>query len=339
MKKNSFTNINIVSTGAYIPTKKVKNEYFIEHFEKQGIKVDGLLKAMDKEERFFTEDGENSLNMAHSAALDAMDNGNVHRSELDMVVFVSPEPEYLNPTTSMILRNRLKAQNVHVVFDLNDTCLGGVTAIDVVCNYMRGKREIKTALIAIAQNISPVVDQNDTIAYSLMSDCGVCLILRKEEENKQRGFINSVSYCRGAFPGNIRFPACGLSKALSNQKQYFPIREKNFRWDGFAIDWMGKDFGHAIGLMLYKTDLEEKDIDHCFMSQFSKRAVEEGLELEGFPLEKNYYNGHIYGYTGPCSPILALHCGIEDGTLKRGQKFLMGSVGTGIDYTMCIFDY
>jgi 3-oxoacyl-[acyl-carrier-protein] synthase III len=334
-----YSNINIKSTGVYIPSHRVKNEEIIEHFAKQDRKVEGLLKAMDKEVRYFCENGETSLSMGHEASLMALDNAEINRNDIDMIIFISAQPEYLNPTTAMELRGLLKAHNAHVVFDMNDTCLGGISAVNVACRYMMSSDDVKNALIVSAQNISPVVDKNDTVAYSLMGDCGAALILSKEEENTKRGFINNVNYCRGAYVSHIKFPKCGLSKALSNDNVPFNINERNFTWDSFDIEWMGRDFGHTIGQLLIKCKIKNDDIDLCFMSQFSKRSVEEGLTLEGIPLEKNIYIGDKYGYTGPTSPILALHWGIQKKLIKKGGNIILGSVGTGIDYSMALFKF
>ncbi|HJO92158.1 MAG TPA: hypothetical protein QF753_02050 [Victivallales bacterium] len=292
-----YTNINIKSTGAYIPTHRVKNEEIIEHFAKQNKKVDGLLKSMDKEVRYFCENGETSLSMGHEAALMALDRAGISRNDIDMIIFVSAQPEYLNPTTAMELRVLLKASNANVVFDMNDTCLGGVTAINVASKYLLSSDDISKVLIVIAQNISSVVDKNDTLAYSLLGDCGVALILEKEEEYIKRGYIDSVNYCRGAYVSHIKFPNCGLSKALSNSNIAIPVKDRNFTWDSFSIDWLGKDYGHTLGQLLLKCEIKNDDVDLCFMSQFTKKGVEQGLELEGIPLEKNIYIGDKYGYT------------------------------------------
>ncbi|MCP4177907.1 MAG: hypothetical protein GY756_09085 [bacterium] len=334
-----YTNINIKSTGAYIPTHRVKNEELIEHFAKMDLKVDGLLKAMDKEVRYFCENGETSLDMGHEAALMAIDRSNITRNDIDMIIFASAQPEYLNPTTAMELRVLLKANNAHVVFDMNDTCLGGASAINVACKYMMSSDDVNNVLVVSAQNMSAVVDKSDTIAYSLFADCGVALLLQKEEENIKRGYVDSVNYCRAAYVSNIKFPNCGLSKALSNTGIPIPTRERNFTWESFPIEWLGRDFGHSIGRLLVKCGLKNDDIDLCFLSQFTKKAVEDGLKLEGIPVEKNIYIGDKYGYTGPTSPILALHWGFNKGLLKEGQNVIIGSLGTGINTCTMLFKF
>lgn len=40
-------NINIISTGVYHPKNRVHNQYFIDHFNKKGIEVEGLLTHLD----------------------------------------------------------------------------------------------------------------------------------------------------------------------------------------------------------------------------------------------------------------------------------------------------
>ncbi|HBM16962.1 MAG TPA: hypothetical protein DD381_11545 [Lentisphaeria bacterium] len=56
---------------------------------------------------------------------------------------------------------------------MNDTCLGGATAINAASKYLMSCDDVKTVLIISSQNISAVVDKNDAVAYSLMGDCGV----------------------------------------------------------------------------------------------------------------------------------------------------------------------
>ena len=336
MKK--YTNINIISTGAYIPTKKVENEYFIKHFAERGINnVEHLLQRLNKKNRYFTENGETSLSMGHEAALMALEGSNVTRNDIDMIIFVSAEPEFLNPTTSMILRDLLKAHNAHTVFDINDTGLGGITGINTAAKYALTNDDINTALIVCAQNISPVVDKEDSVAYSILADSAVAMILQKEKADIKKGFINNVNFCRGAFVNNIKFPSGGLTKALSNTSTPVPKQERNFTWNMFNDSWVPSDIAKVTEKLLKKSQIAAKDIDYCFMSQLCKDFLDDGLKKVKISPEKNFYVGDEYGYTGPTGPILALHCARKKRLIKKGTNILMGAIGSGVDYAMCLF--
>ena len=66
-------NIVIKGVSYYHPENCVDNEYFIEHFKKQGKNIEGLLKATGRKSRYISKDeAENMLTMGYRAASDVL---------------------------------------------------------------------------------------------------------------------------------------------------------------------------------------------------------------------------------------------------------------------------
>lgn len=62
-------NAMIKGIACYHPEHKVDNEYFIEHFRKQGEDITGLLRTTGRKSRYLSDDvEENILTMGYQAA-------------------------------------------------------------------------------------------------------------------------------------------------------------------------------------------------------------------------------------------------------------------------------
>lgn len=44
----SKQNVRIVSTGIFYPPKRISMDQYIQHFQKRGIRIDGLLKSLGR---------------------------------------------------------------------------------------------------------------------------------------------------------------------------------------------------------------------------------------------------------------------------------------------------
>lgn len=62
-------NALIRGVSSYHPEHKVDNEFFIEHFKKQGEDISGLLETTGRKSRYLSEDeAENIVTMGYQAA-------------------------------------------------------------------------------------------------------------------------------------------------------------------------------------------------------------------------------------------------------------------------------
>ena len=100
----------LISTGAYIPEKRVTSKEILEAIDSEnrfGVAHDWLERAMGIRERRVAPDEMLPSDMATHAAHDAMETAGIHPTELDAIIFVGVDRDYLEPATAHIVQKKL----------------------------------------------------------------------------------------------------------------------------------------------------------------------------------------------------------------------------------------
>ncbi|MNH77832.1 3-oxoacyl-[acyl-carrier-protein] synthase 3 [compost metagenome] len=325
--------VHIKGIATYHPPTAYDNAYFVEHFNKMGLESESLMNHLGRKTRYLvsTED-ENSLTMGIQAAKKLLIESKVSAEELDMVVFVSDTPEYTYPSNALLIHREIAAVNAHIVYDLNTNCIGMLTAMDQVRQYLIGNRFIKRALIVGSVHVSNIARKDDTVVYPNFSDGAAAVILEKQE--LPGGFLDANYKTDSKLGDTVTFPAVGLSKMFSEGVQE---SDKKLRFIPHDVSYFSDEWRDMIAIMLGRNGILAADVDHWLFSQFSRPEIEETLEKMHVGLDKYTFVGERYGYTGVTSPIFALEEALESGKILPGDKVVFCSVGIG--YTMSALLY
>ncbi len=326
-------NVIMKGTGVYLPEKKVYNDYFINHFEKIGKDAEGLMKHLGRRKRYLADSHETSLSMGYNSAKNVLDKLSMKPEEIDMIIFVSDTPEYTSPTNALKLNKMLGAVNAHTVFDMNCNCIGMLTAIDLVSNYVKVKKSIKNILLVSSIHISSVVDKTDTVVYSNFGDASASLVLENVCEEESRGFMDSTVFTDANYNETIVMPAAGLSKV---SLQEVDEKSKKLVWNPFDFGFLSDNWHAIISRLLQRNGLTANQIDHYIFSQFSDPDNMKTLAKLGVGEEKYFFVGMEYGYTGVTSPIIVLNR-MWDAIMPHDKYLVFCSVAAG--YSMASLLY
>jgi len=85
--------------------------------------------------------------------------------------------------------------------------------------------------------------------------------------------------------------------------------------------------------------LSTDDVQAYCLSQFSIANIKAIQNHYGLKDQQLMYIGDRFGYTGTSSPFIALHEGIEDGKIKRGDLVLFWTIGGGYQLVAMLFKY
>lgn len=143
MKKH----IKITRLGIYNPLNQVENDYYMEHFNKQGRDITNLLSVLGREKRHIIDNNENSLTMGIEAAKNALENAGINGEDVDMIIFATQCPEYTLPTNAAFLHNAIGANNHTIIFDTNAACAGMTIAVETASRYMLSNNRVNRALV------------------------------------------------------------------------------------------------------------------------------------------------------------------------------------------------
>ncbi|MEK3768958.1 ketoacyl-ACP synthase III [Paenibacillus sp. FSL R5-0887] len=325
--------ISIKQVSIYCPERVINNQYFIDHFQKQGIDIKRILKKTGRKNRHVIEGTkENSLTMAINAAQQAIDAASLKSADIDLILFSSSTPEYLSPTNSLLIHKAIKGKDDTLCYDLNGNCIGMFIAVEQAARTLYDDPDRDRALVIGSDFLNLWADPSHPITYSIFGDAAVALIL--EKDHSESGLIDVRYLSDSRFTEEIVYPAQGLAKSLRDGAEH-----RYLHWGRFSgIDSVR--FAEAsIVELLNKHHLTFEDIQVFCFSQFTLANIKLLQAKLNLDQHKIIYVADEYGYTGTSSPFLALYCAIEHGLIKRGDNLLFWTLGSGYQAGSMLWRY
>ena len=190
----------ITGTGSYIPTRRIKNEDFLnnEFYDASGNKLDKnnqeiIDKFLEitaiKERRYVTDDLVNS-DMAYFAAVEAIKSANIDKEDLDYIIVahnfgdVKPNDKGIDIVPSLAARVKQKLGIVSpnaIAYDLPFGCPGWLQGI-IQADYFIKSGDAKKALIIGADTLSRISDPHDRDSMLYADGAGATVIEAKESD-------------------------------------------------------------------------------------------------------------------------------------------------------------
>lgn len=330
--------IKIKNIQYYTPKTSYSNDYFLNHFEKQGVDISGLLKVTGRESRYISEDfHENSLTMAIEACKKLIANSNIDVKDINSVVFVSTTPEYLSPTNAVKIHNTLGLSQNANAYDMNGNCAGMIIAFDQVCRTMKNNNRIKYSLLVGSDLLIRFSRRSEAITYSNFGESSCAVLLENINDNSS-DFIDSSSYVDSNLSCYINFPPEGFSKVLPVE-EVTPKDNRIIEWIDFDTDDAFASSVDSIHEILSRNNLTKKDVKLYCLSQFAKKNIDMIQNALEEPEYKFPFVGDRFGYTGVTSPFMALADSVEKGKLKHGDYVILWTVGAGVVASCVLLKY
>lgn len=329
-------NVKIREVAIYHPENKVGNDYFLKHFEEQGKDITGLLEVTGRDTRYLSTDpNETPLTMGIEAAKRALDQSGIEAKALDMIVFSSGTPEYVQPTNALKVHHALGGKNSSIVYDMNSNCVGMVVALEQISRYMMANPHVKYAMIIGSEQMNKYSRKDEEVPYSNFGDAAAALIIERLDDFDS-GFIDSSYYTDSSMHDTIVLPAVGFSNIYRDD---LDEHSKRIEWLPFNTDDAFLSAKNAIERLLKENGLTKSDVKKYFLSQFAKKNIDMIGEQLNEDESKFKFIGNEFGYTGTSSPFIALSKSIESGEIKRGDVIVFWSVGAGITSCNILFRY
>lgn len=329
-------NVQIRQTAIYHPANKVGNEFFLKHFEEMGKDISGLLEVTGRDKRYLSDNpDETPLTMGIEAARRAIAQAGIHAEDLDMIVFSSGTPEYVQPTNALKVHHELGGKSSAIVYDMNSNCVGMVVALDQISRYMIANPNVKYAMLIGSEQLNRYSRRNEEVPYANFGDAAAALILERQED-ADGGLIASSYYTDSSMHDTIVLPATGFSNIYRDDLHE---DDKRVEWLPFNTDDAFLSARDAIERLLDEHGLTKGDVKKYFLSQFAKKNIDHICEQLQEDRSKFKFIGDEYGYTGTSSPFVAFNKSLEEGEIQRGDVIVFWSVGAGITSCNVLFKY
>ena len=327
-------NVQILSTGSYVPERVVANA---EVDELMGESTnEWLLANVGIRERRWMAPDQVTSDLIVEASKKALERAGISASQLDLIIVSTDTPDYLSPSTSVVVQAKLGADKAGC-YDVNSACAGWVTALDQGAKYLMTEPTMKYVLVAGGYGMSRFLDFRDKKTANLFADGAGAVVLGV---GKEQGFLGSNLLAVGAFHDALGIYTGGT---------YRPCTPENMSQFGAPKVEFVKKFPKTFNteywpkLMqgaLDKAGLAFNDVDHYYFTQLNLRTIEFMMDLLKQPIEKTHWIMDKWGYTGSPCVAMALDDSIDQGKgPKSGNVILFGASGGGITMASSVWKW
>ncbi len=196
----------IIGTGSYIPTKKVRNEDFLENefYDPDGTRLDKQNREIIEQFEKITEIKERrhvaadlvTSDIAYFAAEDALTSSGIDRESLDYIIVahnfgdvrdVNKRPDFV-PNIAARVKHKLKIKNSDsIAYDLPFGCPGWLQGM-IQADYFLKSGDAGRALVIGAETLSRISDPHDRDSM-IYSDGAGAAILEAVENAEPVGIL------------------------------------------------------------------------------------------------------------------------------------------------------
>lgn len=323
--------VGIVSIGLYIPTQFMTAKDISD--ATSGVWTEESVRVklgIDKKPIPGPDDG--TQEMGVRAALDALQNGQVDPSSLDVILCVGEEwKEYPLTTSAMYIQGKIGAVNAWGI-DVQNRCCTTVSAIKMAKDMLLAD-DINTIMIVGGYRNGDFVDYTDksmSMMYNLSAGAGALILRKGHTENVVLGshLIGDGTMARDAgveiggiacpFTPDTVYEGYKSLRVMNAENMKNRLNEVSLRNWFRCIDEALRKSGH----------LTRQDIGYLGVLHFKKSMHDYMLNELGLTEDKSIYL-RDYGHMGQIDQILSLKLGLEQGKIKDGTLVMLIAAGIG----------
>lgn len=165
--------VRIAGISACVPKKILSNHDYHWITRKER---DQLIQMIGVEYRHVAVPGQTTSDLCFQAAEELIEKLGWERGEISLLVFVSQSRDYIIPSTSAILQDRLKLPKTCMAIDVNLGCSGYVYGLSVIGSLMKSMNQQK-ALLLVGDLSNVTSAYRDKSTYPLFGDAGTATAL------------------------------------------------------------------------------------------------------------------------------------------------------------------
>ena len=316
--------VGIAGTGSYAPERILTNHDFEELLDTSD---EWIVQRTGIRERRFAAAGEATSDLCLKAAERALEAAGMTPTDLDLVVVGTLTPDYLLPSTSVLVQDRLGAKRAGA-FDVAAACTGFLTALHTAECFIAAGRARRVLALG-AECLSRFLDMKDRSSCILFGDAAGAAVLTAWEDCRQGEVLRTTLGADGSAYEVIHMVGGGSRNP--------PTLESVQRGDHF-IRLRGRDvYRFAVTKMSdliaemaegYSPDEVSLVVPH----QVNARIIESAMERLGWPADKVLVNIDRYGNTSAATVPLALDEAAREGRIEKGKLCILVAFGAGLTW-------
>ena len=308
------SNATILGTGSCLPKTSQDNLYFENFLDTSHAWIKSRTGI---EKRHIAQESETVLLMSEQASNIAINNSNLHASDIDVIIVATCTPDKTLPSTGILLQAKLVCRSIPA-FDIQAACSGFLYALTLASNFLISG-QYKNILVVGVDKMTSILDWKDRNTCILFGDGAGAVVLSKNKATSASGVLSSLLYSDGS-----------LADALDTTGGVSSTRTAGvMRMNGrIVFENAVLKMYSALTLALEECNLKKEDVKLFIPHQANIRIIQAVAKKMDLCMDKFAVTIHEHANTSAASIPLALDA--YRSQLTTGDVIALVAIGAGL---------
>ncbi|MBN2654527.1 MAG: ketoacyl-ACP synthase III [Nitrospirae bacterium] len=324
--------VKITATGSYSPEKILTNaelEKIVDTTDEWITDRTGI------KERRIAAENQCASDLAHQAALSALNSACMKPDDLDMIIVATVTGDMQLPSTACVLQSKLGAFNA-VAFDVNAACSGFIFGLSTACSYIKTGAYKKVMVIGV-ECLSKFTDWEDRTTCVLFGD-GAGAVILEPSDDESSCILSTDIHSDGRFAELLYVPGGGSMmpaspETLKDRAHY--VKMKGNEVFKIAV----KTLENLVIDTLKKNNVDPSELSLLIPHQANMRIIQATATRLNLTPDRVFVNIEKYGNTSAASVAIALDEAVKTGRIKKGDYVLLEAFGAGFTWAAALIKW
>lgn len=332
---SSATQARIVAVATHLPVHVLSNEELATDFD--AWSADKILEKTGIRERRIARTDETALDLAEQACLKLFDRDPAWREMVDFIILCTQAPDYILPSSSCVLQDRLGLSTQVGALDINLGCSGYVYGLSLAAGLI-GTGAARNVLLVTADTYSKYIHHGDKSVRTLFGDGAAATLICRDPDGGGIGpFVFGTD---GSGADRLIVPAGGFRRhrdaasAVETQDRSGNVRTDDhlFMDGGAVLNFTLREVPRTFRRLLEATELTADDMDAVILHQANKfmlDTLQKKLGLSDTLVPRRY---ELIGNTVSSTIPFVIEQEMAAGRLMHGSRAILLGFGVGLSW-------
>ena len=325
----------ISGVGHYVPENIITNHDLSKLIDTSD---EWITERTGIKERRYADEGVGPSDLAIPAVEAALQNANLDKDDIGLIIFATISPDYYLPGAGSILQHKMSFPNIGAL-DIRSACSGFIYGLSIADQYIKSGA-FEHILLVCSEVQSTTMDMSDRgrNVSVIFGDGAAATVISKTNENF--GVLSTHLHSDGAYCKElwVKEPSTLSSNRLNAQS----IKDGEH-----YVQMNGKEvFRHAvtrfpetINEALEFNNLTVDDIDLLIPHQANLRISKMVQKKIGLDDSKIFNNIQKYGNTTAASIPICISEALNQNKIKKGDIVVCAAFGAGFTWGSSIIKW
>ena len=340
MSVSYFKHVKVVGMKTVIPEHSIDIDDELQYFDNNPKKLARQKKMIGYGRRYVADEQTTAVDLACYAAQSLMEEMNIAREDIDLLLFVNQKPDYIEPCDACIAHGRLGLPQTVAAQQINLGCSGYVYAL-WTAHCMIECGAAKKCLLLAGDVQGMAVDQTNRKSAPVFGDAASATVIEYSENEVKASFVLGTD---GLGWNKIVMPFGGARLPFKNDIVDLQwVDESGNKWNSHEGIMKGEDvfaFTMDVAPQLIRDTLEssgwgEADVDLFSIHQANKQILEMIITKAGIPIEKTPTDVFSKYANNSTNSVVTVLC---DQVGRSLGKTILASFGIGLSWAGAALD-